>query len=228
MKDEVAWAFRGLGLSRFAARGMSRLLRGEVTDTVCRLLPGAAGGVTGAEHWLALASMALPPAFGRLASDLVPGIDENRANAAALPPMWMVGIAKGLLDRPAVGLPAAPDPAPELRQARVYAEESTGGELRRYLEDWRAEELRARLGQLLRGSMTDVAPAGWGGWAMLAALEAMRQHGDVLPEPGRRAQSPGARMAGRAFQLGRALTYAAALDLIAYAEADGRRKGGAL
>ncbi|MFJ3306811.1 hypothetical protein ACIPSA_27530 [Streptomyces sp. NPDC086549] len=225
MKDVVAGAFRGLGVGRSAAKWMSRLLQGEVTDSVCRLLPGAAGVRTGAGRWLTMASFALPPAIGPLATQLVPAVDKNRAHAAALPTVLMLGIGKGLLDRPGAGAPAPLAPAPALHGARREAEALVQGELGTYLEEERARAIRARLGQFMREAMGNTDGVDWGGWTMLAALEAMRQHGDVLPEPGRQEQSPGARMAGRSFRLGRALAYAVALDLIAYAEAYGGRGG---
>lgn len=220
MKDVVAGAFRELGLNRWAAKGMSKLLRGEVTDTVCRLLPGVTDSGPSAARWLTFSAFALPPTLGPTAATMVPGVDENRANAATLPTLLMLGIGQGLMDRARPGSPTldAPNPPAALHQARAEAETYVTAQLAAYIEDWRAEAIRSRLGQFLRESMGDTEGVEWGGWAMLAAMEAMRMHRDVLPEPGRREQSPGARMAGRSFQVGRALAYGVALDLIAYGE----------
>ena len=58
----------------------------------------------------------------------------------------------------------------------------------------------------------------WTGWALLAAMYAMEMHDHVLPVPGRNARDRNAALAGAAFEAGRRITIAAALNLIDRAE----------
>ncbi|WP_345339536.1 hypothetical protein [Planotetraspora kaengkrachanensis] len=208
-KDESVEAFIALGLPRSSAEWMVGLMRGQVTDTMCDLLPGVEHSP--APQSLLLMSATLTPVLPGLTQALQPGVDDGRATSAALscvlmPPMALELGSRG--KRPAGG--GRPVPSEPLAQTT---------------EDWRqhvdggfsAENNRgvpSFLGDLLRRTLGDRADLQWAGWALLAAMHAMDQHDDVLPIPGRTAQTPGARVAGIAFQLGRLLTVAAAVDLL--------------
>ncbi|WP_285624092.1 hypothetical protein [Kineosporia sp. NBRC 101677] len=83
--EVVADVARMLNVPRFAASGMVRQLRSEVTDTLCRLLPGADGpGAAGSERWVRQAGLA----SARMAPELVrvwePSIPQESLGSAAI------------------------------------------------------------------------------------------------------------------------------------------------
>ncbi|MFD3377425.1 MULTISPECIES: hypothetical protein [unclassified Streptomyces] len=207
--DAVAKAFAGLGVPYSAAAAMAQLLRDDVTDTLCRLYPGV-------EHldgsrWLLAAAGILPPGIGAIAQTMIPGLDANRAQSAALPAVLLLGLADGLDQRSRLrpsgpGL-AAPDS--DLKAAQVRARELVAGELPGHWGMCRQFAGLLHSTAVNLGASDDKAQ---GGWALLAAMEACRVH--PLPEPGRTSTTPGGQLAGHAFRLGRALLYGMALELI--------------
>ncbi|MFD4599129.1 hypothetical protein ACFWPQ_13980 [Streptomyces sp. NPDC058464] len=208
--DLVADAFEGLGVPYSSAAAMAQLLRDDVTDTLCGLYPGV-------EHldgsrWLLAAASALPTTVPAIAQTMIPGLDEHRAQSAALPAVLLLGLADGLGRRSRLrpggaGLAA---PGSKLKKAaRTRAPELVAGELAGQ------EGLCRQLAGLLHSSAVTLGASddnAQGGWALLAAMEACRVH--PLPEPGRTSTTPGGQLAGRAFRLGRALLYGMALELI--------------
>ncbi|MEU6192841.1 hypothetical protein [Streptomyces sp. NPDC047061] len=206
--DLVANAFEGLGVPYSSAAAMAQLLRDDVTDTLCGLYPGVAH--LDGSRWLLAAASALPTTVPALAQTMIPGLDEHRAQSAALPAVLLLGLADGLGRRSGLGDAGRAAPGSKLRKAaRTRAPELVAGELAGQ------EGLCRQLAGLLHSSAVTLGASGdkaQGGWALLAAMEACRVH--PLPEPGRTSTTPGGQLAGRAFRLGRALLYGIALELI--------------
>jgi hypothetical protein len=223
-RDEPAEAFRELGMSRHSAKALSRLLRGSVTRTLVALLPdiehsSAPGG-------LLIAEAGLIQVLPALAANLVPGLDENRANAAALPLIWLHAITFELISRSranfAVAATAAarrPDPSPLLVSGRRTLSQNAMNDLGPAIGE-PVSGIASSIGNMLLRAVSksvqrDSAKAQeWTGWALLAAMHAMAAHEDELPVPGRTRHDPPAALAGAAFRTGRALTVLIAGDLI--------------
>jgi hypothetical protein len=216
-----------LNVPRFVASGMVRQLRTEVTDTLCRLLPGADGPVaTGSERWVRHAGLI----SARLAPELVrawePSIPQENLGSAAIHGMWLLPISFELAARRArstAAEEAAPRPTPDLLTFRHEVDDLVRAGLGTYYRPDQITDLRARKVSMLR-SLLDPAPPReieWGAWTMLAALRAMGLHDKTLPRPGRDADrkigSAGerSRNAGEAFALGNAITLDTALSLLA-------------
>src|SRR5262249_4204720 len=99
-RDEPAKSFRELGVPRRAATAMSRLLRGNVTQTMCVLLPDVE--YSSAPGTLILARSALIEVLPRLAADFVTGptgVRGDWANSAVLPLILMEAMNYELISR---------------------------------------------------------------------------------------------------------------------------------
>ncbi|WTW92526.1 hypothetical protein OG216_03665 [Streptomycetaceae bacterium NBC_01309] len=211
-----------------------------MTRTTRQLLPGVEASV--APRWMFAAEIALCKNAPAMVRTLDADIDAARANSAALPGVLMTAITQELArrhDRVHRGEPLAvrvdpgpaPQPTPLLRSAASNMDTACELMLGVYLSAEGIRQLRTEQAEVIRyaaARYTDGPQAAselsWGGWGLLAALQACALHGGVLPEPGRQradrpaAQAAGAAAAGVAFQLGRALGFATALELIALSE----------
>lgn len=215
------WTSLGILPPALAAR-LAATVRGEVTDTVCRLLPGAAS-VTSA-RWLIAAVYAQLRLAPQFIVDREPGIDPGHARTAGtLPAQLMYAIFFELDTRSHGNSGTIPEPRPsaELLAFRPEAEQQVSELLGGYLHP--AEENK-KIG-MIRKSLADVLSAvdeegqpAWGGWLLLAAIRAIRAH-PLLPRPGsRRRRLPWKRgratAAGIAHQLAETLALAMALGLL--------------
>ena len=224
-EDDVVGTVRGLlGLSRFAAAGMVRPLRAEVTDTVCQLLPGVEQ--SSGHRWL----QAVGAQSARLATDLVPlwepAVAQEHLSAALMHSAWLLPVAEELAGRrvaaPARTRNAAPQPRPGLVAYRRRAEDLVSSTLAAYHRSEDTAALRAQKAALVIGR-SDPADAAWGAWTTLAAVQAIDAHDHLLPRPGRSAAHQSgeaavrARHAGLGFLLGHAIVLDTALGLVAAA-----------
>jgi hypothetical protein len=236
LPDDPADNFIEFGIPRSAARAITRVLRTDVTSTVCQLLPGADSAT--AICWLYFEQLMLLQAGPDLVRTIEPGLRGPQANAAALHAMFMFPITVELIARhdaahPATPLsqlpatlPAGPPPVPsdKLRAVRGISEELVAGVLRLCMPQERARELRAMTARSLRDVVQPGTEA-WGGWMLLDVMSALNAHRRVLPEPGRTQRrrlgernDDQAAAAGAAFELGRAVALMTALGLLDEAE----------
>jgi hypothetical protein len=214
------------------ARSITRLVRTTVTDTVCRLLPGADGPT--APRWLWASTVFLLEAGPEWVARLDPGIAAGRTYAAAMPAALMAAIQFELAARYEAAHPDAP-----LRQYVFTgpAEPPVPADvLRESLDTWyqaaeimwghykvppqTVDQVRATMSRSVRAIVGEPGNEAWGGWAVLAAISAMNAHRDVLPEPGRidawrlPRNRDRADEAGIAFQFGRAFAITLAQGLL--------------
>lgn len=219
------------GRPRVAA-SITRLARTTVTDTVCQLLPGAVG-VT-APRWLYASNVFLLQAGPEWVKRLDPGIAEGRRYGAVMPVALMAAIQFELVARYEAAHPEAPlrgqvftgpaePPVPSalLRDSRDTwdrAAEFMWGHYK--VPPQTVAEIRATMTRSVCTVVGEPGNEAWGGWILLAALNAMNAHRDVLPEPGRidawRLPRSRARAeeAGIAFWFGRAFAITLAQGLL--------------
>jgi hypothetical protein len=209
-----------LGLRQAQVRPITDILRRPVADQVCKLLPGVehstAGRLlilvcgTGAQMSVTAAQAQRPDlAFGHLA-------------AAALPSMMLLAVTQELIRRYDVTHPstpfaehhdtAAPAPAGPLQETYERLKLDLG-------QNSVAETTASAVARAVHGSTPDPLTRDWGGWALLAAVTAIADHQDELPEPGRARRRPadkeaGASAAGFSYQFGRSVLAGAATIMI--------------
>jgi hypothetical protein len=214
-------------------RGIIRLVRTAVTDTVCRLLPGAADNAT-VPRWLWASSVFLLDAGPEWVKRLDRGIADGRTHAANVPAALMTAIQVELAARYDAAHPEAPlrqfvyarpaePPVPSdyLRESRENWDQAAAYMFGQYkVSPETAAQIRATMSSAVRHVVSEPGNEAWGGWVLLAALSAMHAHRDVLPEPGRpdtwrlprnRAR---ANEAGIAFQFGRVYAVTLAQGLL--------------
>ena len=162
------------------------ILRGEVTEAVVTLLPGAAS--PSALPWLLAAVQAQLRACPDMIRMLEPGLSEEHAvggaprTAQLLYPVWYE--LRGRAPRS-----AAVEPSARLRGRRERTEREVDGLLGGYFRrGGHPAMLRAARARLMRGlvEIGDEAAAARpasGGWLLLAALSVIRDH-PVMPRPG--------------------------------------------
>lgn len=220
--DEAIGA--ALGLPLRGVTPITDILRGVVSDDVCRALPGV-------EHSSAARSMLLVCAASSqmpiaTAQALRPDLTYGHAAAAALPGMMLLAVTTELVRRYDVTHPDVPyerhrdtapaTPPPALRVAyEVLRRECDGAPMP-------ARHAGAAMARAVSAGDHDTASRSWTGWAMVASVSAMAAHQHLLPEPGRARDRPpekraGADAAGFAYQLGRATLAAAAIALVSAA-----------
>ena len=217
---------------RLAARSITRQVRTVVTDTVCRLLPGADNAT--AVRWLFASNVFLFGAGPEWVKRLDPGIAEGRTYAAAVPTALMVAIQVELAARYEAAHPPAPlhqlvftapaePPVPSntLRDGRETCDRAAAFLFEQYkVAPETVGHIRATMSRSVRDVVSEPGNEAWGGWVLLAAVEAMNAHRDVLPEPGRtdtwRLPRNRARAdeAGIAFHFGRAFAISLAQGLL--------------
>lgn len=212
-----------LGLPQPHVRPITDILRGRVTDQVCDLLPNVAHST--APRMLVLACGEPSRVSVTAVQALRPDIAYGHAASAALPGMMLLAITNELLRRYDVSHSTAPfaahqDTAPAvpsagLRHARTL-----------FVQDLDPDGMSAprrtgvAIAQALRQTAPDPLAQAWGAWALLAAVKAMTDHQDELPEPGRARERPtgkqaGADAAGYAYQFGRWVLAGTAVALTA-------------
>lgn len=222
-------SFVELGIPRTAARAVVAMLRSTVTDRACALLPGLVDG-TGV-RWIWAASATFPQVAGMMARELLPDLEPHREQAAALPGLWLHAVNIELMarhdaahpDRPMAQLPPTavpPDPSARLREVHAEHRALVDRAMAADVVEGRAVRQAGRaIARTMRAPLPDGEDPTWGGWSLLAVVQAFIEHEEQLPRPGRpRARRPeqqaGARAAGVAFELGRGLMIATALELI--------------
>jgi len=230
--DEPARAFVQLGIPRRSAKQVSRILQRDVTGWMRVLLPDVE--YSAAPATLVTVRAALISVLPRLAWDLMSGTglaSPDLANSAALPVILLEAVNFELLNQARANIAAfgtaatrRPSPSAPLTQARRLNEQriaTASGGLAAI-----SPQLQAMLGDMLGPLIVQGIPdqethgkaQEWTGWALLAAMHAMEMHDHVLPVPGRNARDFNASLAEEAFQTGRRITIAAALNLIDRAE----------
>lgn len=179
------------------ARSIIRLVRTVVTDTVCRLLPGADNAT--APRWLFASNVFLLKAGPEWVRRLDPGIADGRAYAAAMPVALMAAIQFELVARYEAAHPEAPlrhleftspaePPAPSdiLRDSRETWDRAAAVMFEQYrVPPETVGQIRAAMSRSVCNVVGEPGNEAWGGWVLLAAVSAMNAHRDVLPEPGR-------------------------------------------
>jgi hypothetical protein len=215
------------------AQRISRLVRTEVTDTVCRLLPGADNAI--AARWLKASIIFLFEACPEWVKHVDRGIAPGRTNMAALPAALMIPMTFELPARYEAAHPEAPmsqyvftGPAePPVPSDTLYESREDWDRIAAVMfEHYKmppelVSRSRTIMTTTVRGAVNEPGNEAWGGWILLAALTAMNMHGKALPEPGRadawrlpwhRARADEASVA---FNLGRAFTVLLAQGLLA-------------
>jgi hypothetical protein len=215
-----------LGTPPSAASHFVPILRGEVTDAVCALLPQAATDVPA--QWLRSTSFVHLQMAPVLIADLEPTLAPGHVLAGTLPGQLMYAVWYELNARaqqyPSV---AGKDPAPtlELVSFRNEAERKVNDLFGAYFG---AAGSQQGLQLLSRGPaeaaavLDDSGQPSWGGWVTLAALRAIQSH-PTLPRPGRQRRrlpwkKTRAQGAGLGLQLGETFLMATSLGLLDQAE----------
>lgn len=212
----------GLGYPRPLVTWLVPIVRGEVTDVVCKLLPGAAS-LASARCLLAavMVQLQVAPMF---IVEREPGLAPGQARTAGtLPAQLMYVIFYELTSRDQEKSETAPEPHPsdELRAFRAEAEQQVnelfGGYFHPATESEGVGLIENSLGEILSTLDGKGQPA-WGGWLLLATIMALRTNPN-LPRPGRkRRRLPWKRnratAAGIAHQLAETLALAMALGLL--------------
>jgi hypothetical protein len=211
-----------LGYPRPLAAWLVAVLRGDVTDTVCRLLPGAAS--LASAGWLLAAVMVQLQVAPRFIMDREPGLAPGQARTAGTLPaqlMYVIFFELDSRDRGTSEITPELHPSDELRAFRPEAERQVSELFGGYAYPARESEavrlVRDGLGEILNIVHEKGQPA-WGGWLLLATVLAIRTNPD-LPRPGRkRRRLPWNRnratAAGIAYQLAETLALAMALGLL--------------
>jgi hypothetical protein len=232
--DEPAKDFVSRGMSRRAAKALSRLLRGDVANAMCLLLPdvqysSAPGTLVVARTELATV---LPELTRRLVPDMV-GMDTTPgwADAAEIPLVWLEAVNHELISRARhdlarAGMAAAARPRPSglLVEARAELGSRAVEELARLAGPEQARRATSHLGGQLRDRIDNAVETHqalaqeWTGWALLAAAEALRINELVLPVPGHGSHDISGILTATAYRTGHALVSATAIALITMAE----------
>lgn len=195
----------------------------------CALLPGLETS-TGV-RWLWAVSAAFPQFASDIARQLVPPGGPDRSQTAVLVGLWLHPISVELAmrhdaanpGRPiARRLPSGEAPAPSelLRTAHAHhraevARAAEGGSPHVAV----LQRAGIAVAEAARAPLSDAEDPAWGGWALLAALQAIDEFEEVLRRPGRdRARAlehePDARAADQAFVVGRDIMLTTALALL--------------
>ncbi|NRQ40328.1 hypothetical protein HII36_52180 [Nonomuraea sp. NN258] len=228
MSDPVVDDLVELGWPRWVVRRQVRLLRGEVTDGVCRLLPGVETST--APRWMFTGSQTMGMSAVSSASHIIDGgAERGQAAAAATASHLLFAVSVELTDRhdrarphdPLSGrAPMAETPAPttSLRECHDISRQFVHNMLSLYFQADRVNELARGWGAIVRRAV-DGPDSAWGGWGLLAALTALSRYRDAFPQPGRpgwrpRSRREAAGKAGEAYWLGVAMLHATALELI--------------
>jgi len=202
---------------------MTGVLRGAVTDEVCRVLPGAEHSTAG--RTLLLVSAAAQQIPLTAVQALRPGIPFNNAAASCLPGMLLYVVTLELVRRYDVAHPGRPfaelqdtvsaAPGPALRASYQALGRDTHDDEQELLM---LRAAAATMASAAQASIGDPHGRSWGGWALVAAVAAMNAQQDQLPEPGRARRRPadqeaGAEAAGFAYRLGKSALAATAVAL---------------
>jgi hypothetical protein len=212
------FGFAPLGLSH-----MTGVLRGAVTDEVCRVLPGAEHSTAG--RTLLLVSAAAQQIPLTTVQTLRPGIPPANAAASCLPGMMLYVVTLELVRRYDVAHPDRPfaklqdtvsaAPGPTLQASYQALSRGTNDD-EQELPILRAAAVT--MSSAVQAAIRDPHGRSWGGWALVAAVAAMNAQQDQLPEPGRARRRPadqeeGAQAAGFAYRLGKSALAATAVAL---------------
>ncbi|WP_157437998.1 hypothetical protein [Actinomadura latina] len=229
--DEPTQSFMQLGIPRRAAKATSRLLRRDVTDRMCLLLPDAESSV--APGSLIGAQRILIEVVPDLTRDLIKSdamvFAPDVANSSALPLILLEAMIFELVDRAGMKMGTAamrrPSPSGFLVEARSFnTRRIAGGDGVPAI----TPDLQLLLGGMVRRFIVESIAAQeshgraqeWTGWALLAAMHAMETYDHKLPVPGRTLRDLDGVGAYLAFDMGRRIIVAAAIDLIDQAERD--------
>lgn len=202
------------------------VLRGEVTDAVCALLPRAATDVPA--QWLRATSFIQLQLTPGLVADLEPSLAPSHVLAGTLPgqlmyPVWFELNARAQQHPSVAG--SEPAPSPDLLVFRNVAQRKVDALFGAYFggnESSKGLELLSRGPAEAASSLDSSGQPAWGGWVSLAAIRAI-QANPTLPRPGRPRQRlpwkrAGAQGAALGLELGETFAMATALGLLKQAE----------
>jgi len=212
-----------LGLPLAGVKPITDILRGPVTDEVCRLLPDAEHST--AARMLLLAGGASAEISTTMVQRLRPDLTPGHAGAAILPGVMLYAVTSELVRRYDVTHPQVPfeehqDTAPpaitaDLQDSYQALQRDTHADSP---ELTASRDAGAAIAQAALAAIADPLSRSWGGWTLVAAVTAMNAHQHLLPEPGRSRDRPadkqaGAQAAGFAYRLGRSALAATAVVL---------------
>ncbi|MFE2866965.1 hypothetical protein [Embleya sp. NPDC059259] len=200
---DPAVGLEALGLRPARAAELSSILRGPVTDLALRDLPRLELG--GTHRWLRATGTVIGSAAPGLVRDMVPGLDDRQVAEAAFHPNLLPPVAFELRRRRAL-LRRAKDPGALTRTGPGALKLSVALMTSRFLVH---DHLAARIGveatnrlgashaetirSIALGAATGRAartePA-WGAWGLLAVLQALLRHRELLQAPATSVPAP--------------------------------------